>query len=59
MNEAEFGADVNIQEAEESYLASKIALESNADVTKNFELTAQFKKARAKFLYVQSSKNIS
>jgi F-type H+-transporting ATPase subunit epsilon len=59
VNEAELGSDVNIQEAEDGYLASKIALESNLDVTRNFELTSQFKKARARFQYTQLSKNIS
>lgn len=59
MNEAEFGSDINIQEAEESYLASKTALESNLDINRKFELTSQFKKARARFQYVQFSKNIN
>nr|YP_010700146.1 ATP synthase CF0 subunit epsilon [Euglena agilis]WCH63292.1 ATP synthase CF0 subunit epsilon [Euglena agilis] len=58
VNEAEFGSDVNVQEAEEAYLASKVALESNSDVTRKFELNSQFKKARARFQLVQSSKNI-
>lgn len=58
VNEAEFGSDINVQEAEESYLASKAALESNTDTKRNFELTSQFKKARARFQYVQLSKNI-
>lgn len=59
VNEAEFGSDISVQEAEASYLASKEALESNTDVIRNFELTSQFKKARARFQYVQLSKNIA
>lgn len=57
VNEAEFGSDINVQDAEASYLASKTALESNSDITRNFELTSQFKKARVKFQYVQSLKS--
>jgi F-type H+-transporting ATPase subunit epsilon len=57
VNEAELGSNINVQEAEARYLATKIALEQNTDSKRIFELTYQFKKARAKFQYVQISKD--
>jgi F0F1-type ATP synthase epsilon subunit len=56
VNEAELGSNSNIHEAEARYLATKIALEQNIDSKRIFALTYQFKKARAKFPYVQISK---
>lgn len=58
VNEAELGSDIIHKEAKETYLASKTALETNSDTSKNFELTSQFKKARARYLFVQSSEDI-
>lgn len=58
VNEAFFGSDINLEEAESKYLASKIALETNTDSKKKFELTSHFKKARAKFQISQSFKNM-
>nr|YP_009503392.1 ATPase epsilon subunit [Euglena clara]AXA45472.1 ATPase epsilon subunit [Euglena clara] len=51
VNEAELGSDINEQEAEQSFLSSKLALEKASDGRKKIELTSQFKKARARFLW--------
>lgn len=58
VNEAELGSEINIQKAEEDFIASKAALENNTDIKRNFELTSQFKKARARFQVGQSLKTI-
>ncbi len=57
VNEAEFGSDINSKEAEAAFLASKAALEGNNEAKRKFELTSQFKKARARFQVSQLSKN--
>lgn len=58
VNEAEFGSDIDAKEAEETYLASKVALENNNETKRKFELTSQFKKARARFQVSQMSKSV-
>lgn len=58
VNEAEFDFDINIEEAESNFLASKLALESVVDVKKKMEFNSQFKKAFARLKAVQKLKNI-
>jgi F-type H+-transporting ATPase subunit epsilon len=58
VNEAEFGSEINSEEAEISYLSSKRALEVNVDTKKKFELMSQFKKARARYEVSQLSKRL-
>lgn len=50
VNEAELGSDINAEEAEATFLSSKLALENSSDAKKKIELTSQFKKARARFV---------
>nr|YP_009389117.1 ATPase epsilon subunit [Euglena archaeoplastidiata]AKR17890.1 ATPase epsilon subunit [Euglena archaeoplastidiata] len=50
VNEAELGSDINVEEAEANFLASKLALENVSDGKKKIEMTSQFKKARARFV---------
>nr|YP_010700306.1 ATP synthase CF0 subunit epsilon [Euglena undulata]WCH63450.1 ATP synthase CF0 subunit epsilon [Euglena undulata] len=52
VNEAELGSfnDINAEEAEATFLSSKIALEGSTDPKQKIELTSSFKKARARFL---------
>lgn len=42
--------NINPEEAEASFLASKLALENVSDGKKKIEMTSQFKKARARFV---------
>lgn len=56
VNEAEFGSEINAEEAEKSFLASKSALENAVDGKKKLELVSQFKKAKAKFQAIQQAK---
>lgn len=42
--------NVNVEEAEANFLASKLALENVSDGKKKIEMTSQFKKARARFV---------
>jgi F-type H+-transporting ATPase subunit epsilon len=53
VNEAEFGSNINVEEAEATFIASKLALENVFDEKKKIELNAQFKRARARFQVVK------
>jgi len=53
VNEAEFGSEINVQEAEVSFLDTKVALETVLDAKKKIEINSQFKKARARFQVAQ------
>lgn len=53
VNEAELGADINAEEAEQSFLSSKVAFENIVDGKKKLEVNSQYKKARARFQLTQ------
>nr|YP_009145455.1 ATPase epsilon subunit [Monomorphina parapyrum]AKL78928.1 ATPase epsilon subunit [Monomorphina parapyrum] len=53
VNEAELGSEINAEEAEASFLASKSELESVSEGKRKIELTSQFKKARARFFRIK------
>nr|AEW12960.2 ATPase epsilon subunit [Colacium vesiculosum] len=50
VNEAELGSTIKFDEAESSFLASKLKLENVANEREKLEANAQFKKARARFM---------
>jgi F-type H+-transporting ATPase subunit epsilon len=56
VNEAEFGSEINVEQAQISYNSSKHALEMNKDIKRKFELTLNLKKARARFQVTQLKK---
>nr|AKL79018.1 ATPase epsilon subunit [Euglena viridis] len=50
VNEAELGSEINFEEAESTFLSTKLALENVFDGKKKIEMSSQFKKARARFV---------
>jgi len=56
VNEAELGSDINAEEAEQTFLSSKLSLDTVTDEKKKIELNAQFKKARARYQVIQQLK---
>jgi ATP synthase F1 epsilon subunit len=57
VNEAEFGSNINSEEAESNFLSSKLALDDTYDGKRKLELLSQFKKARARYQVIQQLKN--
>jgi F-type H+-transporting ATPase subunit epsilon len=57
VNEAELGLQINYQEAESSFLETKLAFDKVLDPKKKIEVNSQFKKARARFQVVQQFKS--
>jgi len=57
VNEAELGLQINYQEAESSFLETKLALDNVSDPKKKIEINSQFKKARARFQIAQQFKS--
>lgn len=60
VNEAELGSDINFEEAELSFLASKKLLDeaSNLDPKKKMEATLQFKRARIRYQVAEEMKKL-
>lgn len=58
VNEAELGSDINAEEAEQTFLSSKLSLDNVSDPKKKIELVSQFKKARARFQVIQQQKGL-
>nr|YP_010700204.1 ATP synthase CF0 subunit epsilon [Euglena deses]WCH63350.1 ATP synthase CF0 subunit epsilon [Euglena deses] len=52
VNEAELGSEINAEEAEQNFIASKLSLENISDAKKKIELSSQFKRARARFVRI-------
>nr|YP_009145499.1 ATPase epsilon subunit [Trachelomonas volvocina]AKL82412.1 ATPase epsilon subunit [Trachelomonas volvocina] len=50
VNEAELGSDINVEEANQEFLSSKLAFETTSNEKKSLELSSQYKKARARVL---------
>lgn len=50
VNEAEFGSDINIDEAQENFLSLKSQLGTILEGKKKIEITSQFKKAKARYM---------
>lgn len=42
--------DINAEEAEQTFLSSKLALDTVSDAKKKIEVVSQFKRARARFV---------
>lgn len=59
VNEAELGSNIDITEAEQTFLNSKVTLESDnvSENKKKIESLSQFKKARARYQASQQFKN--
>lgn len=59
VNEAELGSNIDITEAEQTFLNSKLTLESDnvSENKKKIESLSQFKKARARYQASQQFKN--
>lgn len=61
VNEAELGSDIDAQEAEATFLSSKLKLdnvsENVSESKRKIEMVSQFKKARARYQVVQQMKN--
>lgn len=53
VNEAELGSEIDIQEAESTFLDIQSKLEIATDTKTKLELMSKFKKARARLQYVQ------
>ncbi len=49
VNEAESGSDIDVIEAEQTYLSSKASLDLADSTKKKLELESQFKRARARY----------
>lgn len=56
VNEAELGSDINPEEAEATFLSTKLAFENISDDKKKLEISSQYKKARARFQLVQQNR---
>lgn len=56
VNEAESDSDFDAEGAEQDFLSSKIAFESTEDPKKRLELSAQFKRLRARYQIVEEKK---
>lgn len=59
VSEAEFSSEINMQEVEQDFLASKIAFETTEDPKKRLELGSQFKRLRARYQIFQDKKKLN